>query len=230
MRILLLSDLHLEFHRDGGASTFDLLPDADVVACAGDIGTGSEVGAFLGRLCNRYRRVLYVKGNHEHYVNWANVRDSLPVRGNFHYLEEEIIEIDGIRFLGTPLWYPYLDWVPYRKFVSDPSFIQDFEKTVFGGARAAAHFLYVHLDEGDVVVTHMMPSSVCISPRYRHSVLNGFFLHDQSELILDRKPRLWLYGHTHDAGDTVLGETRLYANPHGYPRENATWEPKVIEI
>ena len=32
---------------------------------------------------------------------------------------------------------------------------------------------------------------------------------------------LWLYGHTHDSGDFMIGDTRVVGNPRGYGHENA---------
>ena len=35
-------------------------------------------------------------------------------------------------------------------------------------------------------------------------------------MIADMENTTWLFGHTHDAMDFELGNTRLVCNPHGY--------------
>ena len=53
-------------------------------------------------------------------------------------------------------------------------------------------------------------------PRYAGHPLNPFFVCDLERLILERRPRLWLHGHTHNSVRTKLGETSLFCNPFGY--------------
>ena len=35
----------------------------------------------------------------------------------------------------------------------------------------------------------------------------------------DLQPKLWIHGHTHDRCDYAIGNTRVVANPLGYPTE-----------
>ena len=58
-----------------------------------------------------------------------------------------------------------------------------------------------------------------IHPRWRTSALNGAFASDLERVIERHQPQLWIHGHVHDAVDTLLGETRVLANPRGYPGE-----------
>jgi hypothetical protein len=37
--------------------------------------------------------------------------------------------------------------------------------------------------------------------------------------VRELQPKLWIHGHTHDRCDYVLAETRVVANPLGYPNE-----------
>jgi hypothetical protein len=36
---------------------------------------------------------------------------------------------------------------------------------------------------------------------------------------LEKRPRLWVHGHTHTTCDYELGSTRVACNPYGYPHE-----------
>lgn len=105
MKIRYMSNLHIEFPW----VTTDWVPSIgeDVVVLAGDIGTGVRgiewaVHAFRGR------PVVYVLGNHEFYrAGW----DSLIVQArtaaagtHVHVLEDDAVDIGGVRFLGATLW------------------------------------------------------------------------------------------------------------------------------
>jgi Icc-related predicted phosphoesterase len=78
------------------------------------------------------------------------------------------------------------------------------------------------LQPGDVVLTHHLPAPGSIWPRFVGSPLNAFFMCDMSSHIEARRPKLWVHGHTHTRCDYLLGETRVVANPLGYPKELAS--------
>ena len=73
-----------------------------------------------------------------------------------------------------------------------------------------------NIQENDVVVTHHLPSTLSIGDQFKTSELNRFFVCDMSNIILDKKPVLWLHGHTHESCDYVVGDTRVICNPYGY--------------
>ena len=75
------------------------------------------------------------------------------------------------------------------------------------------------VQEGDVVVTHHLPSRRSVAPQFAGDPLNAFFLCDMERLILARQPLWWIHGHTHHPFDYQLGQTRVVANPRGYPSE-----------
>jgi predicted phosphodiesterase len=74
MRLHILSDLHLEWHRDDGRSFLRTLqnPGADALILAGDAVSlapkaGRETEWQLRTICAQYPRVYYVPGNHDFY-------------------------------------------------------------------------------------------------------------------------------------------------------------------
>lgn len=86
-----------------------------------------------------------------------------------------------------------------------------------------------------VVVGHHTPSHTSCHPRYKDDqVMNGGYHSDLSEFILDRpKIKLWTHGHTHEAFDYMIGETRVVCNPRGYKGYEDiadTFELKVVEV
>lgn len=105
MKLLVLSDLHLEladFEPDGPS-----VETADVVVLAGDIHQGTK-GISWARKTFDNKPVIYVAGNHEFYhFHWEKLLDDLreeALKQEVHFLENDSLNIDGVRFLGATLW------------------------------------------------------------------------------------------------------------------------------
>ena len=104
MKLLILSDLHLEF------APFEPMPDLefDVVILAGDIHSPAKraVQWAVGRFPNKH--VIYVPGNHEYYDGRLDTTLFDARReaesSNVHLLDGDELVIDGVRFLGATLW------------------------------------------------------------------------------------------------------------------------------
>ena len=48
-------------------------------------------------------------------------------------------------------------------------------------------------------------------------------------ILKDSKAALWVHGHIHGQSDYVLGETRVIANPRGYPGEDVgVFRPDLV--
>ncbi len=226
MRIQLMSDLHLEFHADGGASFVESLDPTgvDVLVLAGDISVGEELPAALGQLCRRFSaaEIVYVHGNHELYGSRPaaverRTREVERRHPNLHWLERRAVTLGGQRFLGATLWFPHDARAdPFRGAMSDFSEIRGFEPWVYDANARTVRWLREALREGDVVVTHHLPTPRAIAPEYRGHPLNPFFLCDLDALIQEKRPALWCFGHTHRSFEAFVGETLLVANPFGY--------------
>ena len=224
MRIQLLSDAHLEFHPDAGRSFIASLDPqgVDVLVLAGDICGNTQVDAALAAFCARYREVVYVYGNHELYgTSFEELREALARVGqhnqNLHILDRGVAEIGGVRFVGAPLWFPFQpDNHRYQAALNDFRLIADFSSLVYEEHERAKRFLVANVREGDVVVTHHLPSMKSVPPGYLEDPLNRFFVAPMDELINRTRPLLWLHGHTHDSVDYRLGSTRVVGNPFGY--------------
>lgn len=227
--IQILSDLHLEFHRDGGKEFINSLDPkgVDVLVVAGDLCTESGLGEALKRLCDRWPHVVFVCGNHEYYHSspervtnrMFSHELTLP---NLTWLNNKTRVVAGVRFVGGTLWFPRpssRQIVNARKGMNDFRIIKGFEPWVYEQNKACEDLLWKKAKFADVVVTHHIPTEQGILPRYRGSPLNHYFCRDLTPLIEEAKPPLWLFGHTHSTQDFTIGETRLVANPLGYPQE-----------
>ena len=112
MLIRPVSDLHLEFSY-GNVRLNELPTDKDtVLILAGDIGLGSKSHTYLEffeQKVSRFRDVIYIMGNHEHYKasfskTKNRIRDTLLEFTNVHVIEKETIVIDDVAFVGATLW------------------------------------------------------------------------------------------------------------------------------
>lgn len=232
MQLNIISDLHVEFRPGQEIRYLDSLPlDGELTVIAGDLSCFGGVREWpaehaFNYVCGRSKTVLYVPGNHEYYATLPIEVDHalhglelqfpnlIVLRDNFVY------EQDGLRFLGDTMWFPDKPGARiYRKLIADSSQIRGFFPWVFERNKAFVEFLQRELREGDVVVTHHLPSMLSVPPAYKRENTNYFFVCDMERLILERKPALWIHGHTHSNNDYMLGATRVVCNPVGYPSE-----------
>lgn len=240
MKVLTVSDLHCEFHRDGGEALASSLPDADVIVLAGDITlvNPKQIGS-LDHFTDRYPHVVFVAGNHEYYGSSVQevhdrLADYAAQHPTFHWLNKSAVTINGQRFIGGTLWFPHNVQVDiHKRWLTDFRVIEGFSPWVFDECEATKRYLKENVRKEDIVVTHHLPSPRCIHPRYEGSPYNVFFLCDVEDIIDSNRPRLWIHGHTHDSLDREVRETRVICNPFGYARfaENTKFDPlKLIAI
>ena len=104
MRLNILSDLHLS---QGALELPD--NDADLVILAGDVARPRQAASWAARLA---KPVLYVPGNHEFYDgSIGDTVDELKrfcAGTNIRVLDNEEINVEGVRFLGTTLWTDFM--------------------------------------------------------------------------------------------------------------------------
>lgn len=237
----LISDIHLDHHMDSGWDFLAKLPVAsDALVVAGDLAElrfFSQTKERFEALCRGRRRVFYITGNHEYYNGTPSEVDALIAA-----VEQElptlrvlrpgrVEELDGHRILGATLWFRDDPYNPlYAENMNDFDQIKQFIPWVYEQNVAALKFLESELKQGDIVVTHHLPSKKSIHSRYIGSPINRFFLCDVEALIHERQPALWMHGHTHIECDYEIGSCRVVANPLGYPREqsNLTFNDKLV--
>jgi predicted phosphodiesterase len=264
MRVNVISDLHIDFA--------DLtLPGGDVLILSGDIFEAKSFKKenynpemvlleheqedkrpdrfyrFILEECSqKYREVIMVMGNHEHYrfqfhKTYEHIKSQLP--SNVHLLEKESLVLDGVLFLGATLWTDmnrqdaltlyhmqgamndYRQITMLNERTGDYHRLQP-EKTVQEHFKTMDYFKFALSENRQraggalpvVVVTHHSPSKLSTKPKYQKDVLmNGAYSSDLSEFILDHSEiRVWTHGHTHDTFDYMVGKTRIICNPRGY--------------
>lgn len=175
----------------------------------------------------------------------AKVRERIAASGrdNVHLLNASEVEIGGVRFAGATLWTDFrsLGDDPRLAALEAEQKLTDYKRNVMrtGTARApyarqvkprdtaqlhSAHRAYLFercaaaRAEGVpiVVVTHHLPAVEVVAEHYRGDALQPAYASDLGDLIRERGPDLWVFGHQHESVDMTLGCTRLIANPRGY--------------
>lgn len=239
MKIRPVSDLHFEFHADAGETlssevTATTEGDFDVLVVAGDLLSARGLAHALSLLAGKTRKpIVYVPGNHEFYGSnretvMKNLRGIERLFPHLHALDNEVLTVDSVRFLGTPLWFRKSNAPTWA--MNDFTAIAQFSSWVYAENARAIEFLHEELRSGDVVVTHYLPAERSVHEEYKRSVLNPFFLCDMESVIQARMPALWVHGHTHRSCDYQLGATRVVCNPFGYARheENAEFSSHLV--
>jgi len=233
MKIRLLSDLHTEFRLPYKTHPMSEYRGEDVLVLAGDIASGSTntMDVIKHFLDQGFPKVIYVPGNHEYYgttIKDFNTKmfEKCADTPGAYYLNQNNITFDGVLFIGATLWTNFSD-NPIVQSVCGRA-INDFRQIKNFKTRDAYDLYYKHLNHikmhyetrstrKTVIVTHFLPARECIAPRWRGSdLLNDYFANDLGSMIADMENTTWLFGHTHDAVDLTLGNTRLICNPHGY--------------
>lgn len=109
-RLVCLSDTHSKHKQIE-------IPEGDILIHAGDLtprGNYFEfisVGNWLKELKSRFKHIIMIAGNHD----WG-LQIGKPIILNCHfgediiYLEDEAIELEGIKFYGTPWVQQFYDW------------------------------------------------------------------------------------------------------------------------
>jgi hypothetical protein len=202
---------------------------------AGDIGQGVSA---LELFHDWPVPVLYVAGNHEAYGGiWTDTIQALrgsAVGTSVRFLDRDIADFGGVRFLGCTLWTDYrlrlnrtqrqlMEHAELR--ISDHFRIRNVDGSYFSAADAlrehevSRKWLSLELakpyDGKTVVVTHHGPHPLSVHPRYAGDATNAAFVSDLGELLFG--PDLWMHGHVHDSFDYHVGTCRVVANPRGYP-------------
>lgn len=172
MRIVAISDTHT-YHK---AVT---IPDGDVFIHAGDftsIGRVHEVTAFntwLGKLPHKYKIVC--AGNHDAlFETQSSLARSLLT--NAIYLQDDLVELEGIKFYGSPYTPTFCNWYFMRNRGEDIKKVWDKIPTNL-----------------DVLITHGPPYGI------QDWTLQGKHVGcEELRVAVDRiKPKYHVFGHIH---------------------------------
>lgn len=200
--ILHLSDTH------GQHKNLKSLPEADVIVHSGDFtfaGSEEEAYDFMNWFYNLpYKHKIFIAGNHDMCMYGADHIDGLS--RNVHYLYNNSVVIDGIKFYGIPMFM---------------------EDCMDGNLDV---FINNIPDDTDVLITHMPPKGTCDlanygkGPEHRGNAT-------LAELLKKLHPTCHLFGHEHDAYGKTIKENVIYSNACVVDsRYNLINNPTIINI
>lgn len=188
MKIVIISDTHNKLSEIK-------VPDGDLLIHCGDFcgfGRMQELERFsqeFAGLPHKYKVV--VAGNHD----WPLEREHDSARlhlGQFHYLQDELVELAGLKIYGTP-WQPtFMNWA-------------------FNLPRNSKHLKekWEQIPAGlDILITHGPPYGVLDKTKFGQHV--GCEL--LRERVRELKPRLHCFGHIHEAYGRVEENGTLFVN------------------
>lgn len=241
MRLRPVSDLHLEFE------LIDLdTSGVDVLVLSGDTATPQMIPYLRSMLKKIDIPIVAIPGNHEYYdfqqmldVDQAFLDLSLEFP-HWHYLADDVVEIDGWKFIGATLWtqFSLAENRDLAKSEAQMS-INDFRSIRFNPARfidpdvmsqlnrAARKLILQEADERSVVITHFVPRSELMNQLLYGPSSVGVNPYYCGDLSYDCPSPLWISGHSHDSHDQTIGRTRYLSNPRGYHGENHEFDPSL---
>ena len=236
MKIISYSDLHLEFEA-GWTMPEDI--DADLMILAGDIITFKDYSPLTKFLTGWEKPVLYITGNHEYYTR-TPIDEEEEVfkkwleenRPNVTLLRDEFISIDGVHFFGGTMWTNFNGGneqamkIAERQ-VNDFRLIKNSDLSPFKPVdtlglhdryvKKLLKWLEADLPGPRVIISHHAPA---INPNTQFTgspLTPAFNSLDMLDIIKKYQPGLWVYGHTHECDDQMIGSTRIISNQLGYP-------------
>jgi len=198
--IAFISDTHT-FH-----SSIKTPADVDILVHCGDntiYGEIAEMKNFIEWFGNQKpRHKIFINGNHEVKVSKLGDLTKRLVEEhnkyhftNIHYLEEEEVVIEGIKFWGSPYTPEFFDWAyMYNR--------EDGERRWMGIP-----------DDADVLITHGPPYGIMdnVQPFDRYQ-----FDHAGCSALLEKikevKPKIHAFGHIHGSYGTERIADTLFIN------------------
>lgn len=237
MNIQIVSDLHLE--KIDPDIYFKIPPCAENIIIAGDLCHRLQFGEVTNKFLDMYDHVIFVPGNHDYYgfdIPSSNAFFKSFETDRFHVLLEDVIDIDGVKIAGTPLWFtkpkdPIVE-LNIKGSINDFNYIRNYEADVYTRNSIALEFLRQRYDDNDgidIVVTHFLPTRLSIAEQYKNDIVNDFFVCPILDYI-KIPTKYWVHGHTHESFDYEYGDTRIICNPYGYCGSNKSFCKKVITI
>jgi Icc-related predicted phosphoesterase len=259
-----ISDLHLDC--DASQTIFDNIwkPqgfDTDhltALIIPGDIWTSRKFLNFdnkswLAKRAQSFRYIIFVLGNHDYWGGTLNfetkrVKETVKEQGlnNVFLLENDIIDLEDVRFVGATLWTDLNKQDPLTRYSASRIMSNDFNKikykmayqkvdgTIMDDYRRLReeHLLQCHLNSRAfifdnakkdaktrklIVVTHMAPCHLSIAEDYvNDKIANGYYYSELGDRICNTEIDYWFHGHCHNSVDYLINNTRVINNPRGY--------------
>lgn len=253
MKFRLISDIHLEFHKDHKKvlnilKSFQKKNKADYLILAGDITNfeAKNIEKFkelIKEISADYKKIFMVLGNHEYYGSDISKNDecvsrykSLNICNNLIILDNETYIIErpdpnieyGIAIFGSTLWSK-IDDFSYngsndKYYIKKEFMLNKHDETIKILKDVLSNEDYIY-----IVVTHHLPSFKFIVPKYQNDPYNTMFASNCDFMFKDNII-YWTFGHTHSPINQKEEDIKFLCNPMGYPGERSELLDCVFSI
>ena len=261
-KIYYISDLHLEFEDENLLKIYvDKEYNDSYLILAGDIcsyTSKSKFIKFFEYISKKFKRIIYIAGNHEYYKGKLNdkyIIDLLVSFNNIYFLQDEYItfEEDEVTFYGTTLWSRLDEDNIINSYaeshLNDYKYIRNSVDYKLITRRLTGEMFEFSLEllkdfltsktkgKGKIIIiSHHLPLYEVICDKYKGYILNSAYASDLHEELKVFNFDCWIFGHTHFSMkyDYVNADNKLIpfmCNPRGYSNENNFFdEDKFIEF
>jgi predicted phosphodiesterase len=243
---------------------------SEILIIAGDLGHyNNQIKALFIELKKIYKEIIVTGGNHDLYLvsnGQVSKYDSLSISrieeiknfcidNDIHYLDGNIIEIDGIKFGGTMSWYNLptsQDLETWKKVMND-------SQKIYSGFAPKSYDMYntysipshnwntqkYWLDEKaklieiakqgcDIFITHIALNEPTLDEgmheEYYQDPHNIFYYTDNIGVLKQSGCKVHIHGHTHQSLDYTKEGINILCNPLGYPSDGTYNFIKQIEV
>jgi Icc-related predicted phosphoesterase len=247
MKILHLTDLHLEFNLKL-QNFYSVVPFkiADVVILTGDIAGGLYAKHFIEHLLSLDYIVIYNLGNHEFYGHdvdtliqkWKDISNNTK---NFYFLENDSVIIEDVEFFGSCLWTSLetkskedmVDFFLKLKIKDNEDFrqiknwsVEKMKDRFYDSFDKIKELIEKSKVNKKVVLTHYLPSYQSVHSNFINNPINSFFATELGNYIAYSDINLWFHGHTHNSFDYIIENNtpegcNIVCNPYGIHDRNA---------
>ena len=213
---------------------------------AGDIITFKNFKPLSDFLSDWKKPVLFIAGNHEYYTRkpMSECEDEFQnfISTNYPnvtWLNNSTFVLDDFHFFGGTMWTDFDEsnqeamrnalgaMNDFRQILTkNDQFLlpQDTVKMHNIFKEKLINWLEKYEAKKRVVISHHAPIKNP-NTKYGDSKLQDAFNSlDMVEIIEKYQPDFWIYGHTHECDDQIIGETRIISNQLGYPRNDGSFE------
>ena len=221
IKFLVISDTHNQHRKLGEYFPEIFNEEYDGIIHAGDIsgrGSFNEINDFCQWFSglDQFKNKIFIAGNHDIGFEEAPEETKSLIPDNIIYLEDSLVEIEGVKIWGSPITPWFYDWAFNRE----------------RGVEIQKHWDLIP-DDIDILVTHGPAKGIGdYVTTYNSPNINQHVGCEDLNFAIHRiNPQYHIYGHIHEAyGQYVLYNTISINASVVNSRYIMVNEPVVIEI
>lgn len=205
-----------------------------ILIIAGDVSDDIDLSIeYLNKISDKYDKILFVDGNHEHVKRYPNLFTSDEINkkvtnDKIVYIPKNPYIIDKTIFIGCCGWWDYKSGLEHNYF---KNWIKSFKKkenlsfchNVLNRSIEEYNYIKDLVKKYDnetnidniVILTHTVPLDMLVLDEH-NTVVNTKF-----KDIIDNSKKIshWIFGHTHDHIETKYKGIHFICNPRGRPED-----------